>query len=59
MWFILRADDEVTLATTLYRDVASVIAESFTCACVMRFVAINDSNNSEKMATVSAKAAIA
>lgn len=59
MWFILRMPDEVTLATTQYEDVAKIIAASFTCACVMRFVAINDSNNSEKLATVSAKAAIA
>lgn len=59
MWFVLRTSDEVTLATTQYKDVASIIATSFACECVMRFVAINDNNNSEKMATVSAKAAIA
>lgn len=59
MWFILRMPDEITLATTQYEDVAKIIAESFTCACVMRFVAINDSNNSNKSAFVSAKAAIA
>ena len=59
MWFILRAEDEVTLATTQYRDVASVIAESFTCACLVRFVPINARDNSEKSAfVVSAKAAM-
>ena len=59
MWFILRMPDETTLAMTAFKDAAEIIAASFTCECVMRFSAINDSNNSEKTATVSAKAAIA
>ena len=59
MWFILRASDEVTLATTQYMDVAYIITTSFECECVMRFVPINDRDNSNKNAAVSAKAAIA
>lgn len=59
MWFVLRASDEATLAMTQYKDAANIIAMSFTCACVMRFVAINYSDDSNKMAVVSAKAAIA
>lgn len=59
MWFILRASDEVTLATTQYKDVANIIAMSLSCECILRFVTINDSGKANKIASVSAKAAIA
>ena len=59
MWFVLRKDDEATLAMTAFKDAAEIIAASFTCECITRFAVINDNRNSEKLAAVSAKTAIA